>query len=93
MSISTRHAVALLLAAIFLNGCSKSSGDADIRVLNASIDYSSLDLYLDNGTTNTREITGARSLHLDHSRPKIGELSRAERCGDRVLDRHDGDPV
>ena len=59
MSISTRHAVALLLAAIFLNGCSKSSGDADIRVLNASIDYSSLDLYLDNGTTNTREITGA----------------------------------
>jgi hypothetical protein len=59
VSISTRHAVALLLAAIFLNGCSKSSGDADIRVLNASIDYSSLDLYLDNGTTNTREITGA----------------------------------
>jgi hypothetical protein len=59
VSISTRHAVALLLAASSLNGCSKSSGDADIRVLNASIDYSSLDLYLDNGTTNTREITGA----------------------------------
>lgn len=59
MSISTRHAVALLLAGIFLDGCSSSSSNADIRILNASIDYSSLDLYLDNGTTNTREITAA----------------------------------
>jgi hypothetical protein len=59
VSISTRHAVALLLAGIVLDGCSKSSSDADIRILNASIDYSSLDLYLDNGTTNTREITAA----------------------------------
>jgi len=59
VSISTRHAVALLLAGIFLDGCSKSSGDAEIRILNASIDYSSLDLYLNNGTTNTREITAA----------------------------------
>jgi hypothetical protein len=59
VSISTRHAVALLLAGIFLNGCSKSDGNAEIRVLNTSIDYSSLDLYLDNGTTNTREITAA----------------------------------
>jgi Domain of unknown function (DUF4397) len=59
VSISTRHAAALLLTVIFLDGCSKSSGEADIRVLNTSIDYSSLDLYLDNGTTNTREITGA----------------------------------
>ena len=59
MSISTRHAVALLLAGIVLDGCSKSSGDAEIRILNASIDYSSLDLYLNNGTTNTREITAA----------------------------------
>src|ERR1700733_6180347 len=42
---------------------------------------------------DTREITDARSLHLDYSRPKIGELSRTERCGDRVLDRHDRDPV
>jgi hypothetical protein len=59
VSISTRHAVALLLACIFLNGCSKSSGNSQIRVLNTSIDYSSLDLYLDNGTTNTPEITAA----------------------------------
>jgi Domain of unknown function (DUF4397) len=59
VSISTRHAVALLLAGIVLDGCSKSSGDAEIRILNASIDYSSLDLYLNNGTTNTREITAA----------------------------------
>jgi hypothetical protein len=59
VSISTRHAVALLLAGIFLDGCSSSSSNADIRILNASIDYSSLDLYLDNGTTNTREITAA----------------------------------
>ncbi len=59
MSISTRHAVALLLAGIFLNGCSSSKGNAQIRVLNTSIDYSSLDLYLDNGSTNTREIAAA----------------------------------
>ena len=59
MSISTRHAVALLLAAIFLDGCSSSGGNAQIRVLNTSIDYPSLDLYLNNGTTNTREITAA----------------------------------
>jgi len=50
-----------LLAGVFLNGCSKSDGNAEIRVLNTSIDYSSLDLYLDNGTTNTREITAAAS--------------------------------
>jgi hypothetical protein len=62
VSISTRHAVALLLTGLFLSGChSSSSGTADIRVLNTSIDYSSLDLYLDNGTTNTREITAAAS--------------------------------
>jgi hypothetical protein len=59
VSISTRHAIALLLAGIFLDGCSNSGGNAQIRVLNASIDYSSLDLYLDNGTTNTREIAAA----------------------------------
>jgi hypothetical protein len=59
VSISTRHAVALLLAGIFLNGCSSSGGSAQIRVLNTSVDYTSLDLYLDNGTTNTREITAA----------------------------------
>jgi hypothetical protein len=50
---------ALLLAGIFLDGCGSSGGSAQIRVLNASIDYSSLDLYLDNGTTNTREIAAA----------------------------------
>jgi uncharacterized protein DUF4397 len=59
VSISTRHAVALLLAGIFLDGCSSSGGNAQIRVLNTSIDYTSLDLYLNNGTTNTREITAA----------------------------------
>ncbi len=59
MSISTREAVAFLLACIVLNGCSKSSGGAQIRVLNASIDYSSLDLYLDDGSSNTRKITAA----------------------------------
>jgi len=62
VSISTRPAVALLLMGLFLGGChSSSSGTADIRILNTSIDYSSLDLYLDNGTTNTREIAGAAS--------------------------------
>jgi len=59
MSISTRHAVALLLTGLFVAGCSKSSGNADIRILNTSVDYTSVDLYLDNGTTNTREITAA----------------------------------
>jgi Domain of unknown function (DUF4397) len=59
VSISTRHAVALLLAGVFLDGCGSSGGNAQIRVLNTSIDYTSLDLYLNNGTTNTREITAA----------------------------------
>jgi hypothetical protein len=59
VSISTRHAVALLVVGLLLDGCGSSSGDADIRVLNASIDYSSVDLYLNNGTTNTRTITAA----------------------------------
>jgi hypothetical protein len=57
--ISTRHTVALVLACIFLHGCHKSSGSAQIRVLNSSIDYNSVDLYLDDGSTNTREITAA----------------------------------
>jgi hypothetical protein len=52
--------MALLLTCLYLSGChSNSNGDADIRILNTSIDYSSLDLYLDNGTTNTNEITAA----------------------------------
>jgi hypothetical protein len=58
VSISTRHAAALLLTGVFISGCGKSGGAADIRVLNVSVDYSSLDLYLDNGTTNTATITG-----------------------------------
>jgi hypothetical protein len=58
VSISTRHAAALLLAGLLIGGCSKSGGGADIRVLNVSVDYSSVDLYLDNGNTNTPEITG-----------------------------------
>jgi hypothetical protein len=58
VSISTRRAAALLLAGIFIGGCSKSSGGADIRVLNVSVDYSPVDLYLDNGTSNTATITG-----------------------------------
>ncbi|MDP9084924.1 MAG: DUF4397 domain-containing protein [Pseudomonadota bacterium] len=59
MSISTRHAIVFSLASLFLNGCGSSNGDAEIRVLNTSIDYSSLDLYLDNGTTKTAKITAA----------------------------------
>jgi hypothetical protein len=59
VSISTRHAAALLLAGIFLmSGCGSSSGDAEIRVLNVSVDFPSVDLYLNNGTTNTATITG-----------------------------------
>lgn len=60
MSISTRGAIAPLLAIVSLYGCSKSNyGDADVRVLNTSIDYSSLDLYLNNGSTDTKEISAA----------------------------------
>ena len=59
MSISTRLTAALLLVGAFIGGCSKSGGDADIRVLNVSVDYNSVDLYLDNGRTNTPQITGS----------------------------------
>lgn len=60
MSISTRGAIAPLLAIVSLYGCSKSNyGDAEVRVLNTSIDYSSLDLYLNNGSTDTKEISAA----------------------------------
>ena len=58
MPISLRRAAALLLAGILLNGCGNSGGSADIRVLNVSVDYSTVDLYLDNGATNTPTITG-----------------------------------
>lgn len=61
MSIFTRSALALLLTGLFLAGCNSSGTSADIRVLNSSIDYTSLDLWLDNGdssTSNTREIIG-----------------------------------
>lgn len=59
MSISIRL-ITLSLASLLLNGCFGSSkGDAEIRILNTSIDYSSIDLYLDDGNTNTRKIIGA----------------------------------
>ncbi|MDP9011774.1 MAG: DUF4397 domain-containing protein [Pseudomonadota bacterium] len=59
MSISIRL-ITLSLASLLLNGCFGSSkGDAEIRILNTSIDYSSIDLYLDDGNTNTRKIVGA----------------------------------
>ena len=58
MLISLRRATALLLAGILTNGCGSSGGSADIRVLNVSVDYSTVDLYLDNGTTNTATLTG-----------------------------------
>src|SRR4029079_5424596 len=38
-----------------------------------------------------REIANARTFYLDDPRPEIGELSRRERPGDRVLERDDGD--
>jgi Domain of unknown function (DUF4397) len=56
--IPFRRAAALLLAGILLNGCGGSGGTADIRVLNVSVDYSTVDLYLDNGSSNTPTITG-----------------------------------
>ena len=59
MSVSSRHEIAFILSGLVLSAChSSSSGDSQIRVFNTSIDYNSLDLYLDNGTTNTRTITG-----------------------------------
>ncbi len=59
VSISTRLTAALLLLGAFIGGCSKSGGAANIRVLNVSVDYNSVDLYLDNGSTNTPQITGS----------------------------------
>jgi hypothetical protein len=58
VSISLRRAAVLLLAGILTNGCGNSGGSASIRVLNVSVDYSTVDLYLDNGSTNTPTITG-----------------------------------
>ena len=57
--ISTRHVTALLLACFILSGCGHSGGDAEIRVLNASVDYSTVDLYLNNGSATTPAISGA----------------------------------
>jgi hypothetical protein len=39
----------------------------------------------------TREIADTGSLDLDDACAEIGELTRAERRGDRVLERDDGD--
>src|SRR5581483_11316959 len=38
-----------------------------------------------------REIAHAGTLDLDHARTEVGELARAERRRDRVLERDDGD--
>jgi hypothetical protein len=40
-----------------------------------------------------REIAAAGPLDLDDACAEIGELAGAERCGDRVLERHHGDAV
>ena len=38
-----------------------------------------------------REVAHAGTLDFDDARAEIGELARRERCGDRVLERDDGD--
>ena len=62
MSISTCRLITLSLVSLLLNGCfGSSNGNANIRILNTSIDYSSIDLWLDNGDSNSRQIVGATS--------------------------------
>ncbi|MDP8983798.1 MAG: DUF4397 domain-containing protein [Pseudomonadota bacterium] len=62
MSIFTCRLITLSLVSLLLNGCFGSSkGNANIRILNTSIDYSSVDLWLDNGDSNSRQIAGATS--------------------------------
>ena len=40
-----------------------------------------------------REVADAGALDLDHARAEVGELARAERRRDRVLERDDGDAI
>src|SRR3569832_544854 len=40
-----------------------------------------------------REVAHAGALDLDHARAEIGQLPRAERRGDRMLQRDDGNAV
>ena len=40
-----------------------------------------------------REVAAAGALHLDDARAQVGQLSRAERRGDRMFERNDGDAV
>ena len=48
---------------------------------------------IDSGIVATREIACTRPLDLDDARPEVGELARAERCRDRMLERDDCDAI
>ena len=47
----------------------------------------------DPGVIGTRKIALAGSLHLDHACAQVGELACAERGGNGVFQRDDGDAV
>ena len=43
----------IALAAITVSGCGGSSKDAQVRILNVSTGYSSLDMYINDGSSST----------------------------------------